>query len=639
MKWTLFILLVLVFKIGLAQLCTGSLGDPIRENNFGAGTNPGPSLSKFSTNYSFSQNDCPLDGSYTVRNNTLNCFNNSWHSLPGDHTGNPSGYMMIVNAADNPGVFYVDTVKGLCSNTTFQFAAWMVNLLKPDACQNGGSKPNLTFFLEKLDGTVLQSYNTGDIAPTNTPEWKQYGFFFFTQATDIDIVLRIINNAPGGCGNDLALDDITFRPCSPKIIADIDGNGGNAARFCAGKNQNVVLSANATGANPNTVYQWQKRTNGGAWIDIAGATNIKYNAFFPISTLAGLYEFRVATANQGNIASLQCRTASEPVSVIIDENPLAVASSNSPICSSEKLLLMASMGTSYLWNGPAGFTSREQNPIINNPAATASGDYKVVIYGAQGCSSTATTKVSILNSPQANATASFDTLCVGKSATLNASGGTMYKWFPASGLSDASIANPTALPAITTTYRVSVTDGGVCADTAEIKMNVIQSAIANAGSDINIVVGQTATLKGFIRNPYRSFIWSPNIAITQTNILNPIVNPLSTQAYVLTVTSPFNCGVSSDSVLVSVYNGIYIPNSFTPNADGRNDRWDIPALYAFSKFTVTVYNRYGQRVFSSSRADLSWDGRFKSVTQPPGVYVYVINGDGKIYKGTLLLIR
>ena len=123
----------------------GSLGDPLINITFGAGANPGPPLTAATTGYQYLAADCPNDGFYTVRNNTINCFSNSWHSLRADHTGDPNGYFMLVNASIQPSVFYLDTVKGLCTNTTYEFAAWIANVLKSTAC-NGcrySTKPHI----------------------------------------------------------------------------------------------------------------------------------------------------------------------------------------------------------------------------------------------------------------------------------------------------------------------------------------------------------------------------------------------------------------------------------------------------------------------------------------------------------------
>src|SRR6266705_3371336 len=103
-----------------AQLCNGSLGDPVVNITFGSGANPGPPLYSL-MNYTYAGNDCPPDGSYTVANSTSNCFGFTWHNVPEDHTpGDVNGYMMVVNASFNPGDFFVKTVDGLCPSTTYE---------------------------------------------------------------------------------------------------------------------------------------------------------------------------------------------------------------------------------------------------------------------------------------------------------------------------------------------------------------------------------------------------------------------------------------------------------------------------------------------------------------------------------------
>jgi len=127
----IFFLTITAFNHCYSQLCQGSLGDPIVNNTFGSGSNPGPPLTAATTTYQYVANDCPNDGFYTVRNNTSSCFGNTWHSFTSDHTGDPNGYFMLVNASVQPGAFYLDTVRGLCGNTTYEFAAWIMNLILP----------------------------------------------------------------------------------------------------------------------------------------------------------------------------------------------------------------------------------------------------------------------------------------------------------------------------------------------------------------------------------------------------------------------------------------------------------------------------------------------------------------------------
>src|SRR5580692_83923 len=77
-----------------AQTCTGSLGDPVINQDFKYGRNPGIPLSQIYTNYVYVPMGCPNDGMYTIANSIDTCFGSTWHKLSHDHTGNPNGYMM-----------------------------------------------------------------------------------------------------------------------------------------------------------------------------------------------------------------------------------------------------------------------------------------------------------------------------------------------------------------------------------------------------------------------------------------------------------------------------------------------------------------------------------------------------------------
>ena len=77
-----------------AQLCTGSLGDPVVHIDFGRGAGPGPPLRPGVTTYSHVNIDCPNDGFYTLHNSISNCFSGTWHTIPQDHTPNDAGVII-----------------------------------------------------------------------------------------------------------------------------------------------------------------------------------------------------------------------------------------------------------------------------------------------------------------------------------------------------------------------------------------------------------------------------------------------------------------------------------------------------------------------------------------------------------------
>ncbi len=638
-SWTLLLLMISHHLV--AQLCQGSLGDPIVNITFGAGVNPGPPLSAAATGYQYLPQDCPNDGLYTVRNQTTACYNNTWHTLASDHTGNTNGYFMLVNASFQPSAFYLDTVRGLCGNTVYEFAAWIMNVITPSSCNGNTISPNLSFQIEKTDGSIIQTYNTGNIPAQAGPLWRQYGFYFTTPATATDIVLRMINNAPGGCGNDLALDDISFRPCGPLLSPSITGMQSTTAILCEGTAGSFNFSCGVSGGFINPAFQWQQSTNGSAWTDIPGATTTSLVRNFTTSSPAGIYSFRLSVAESGNMGSAQCRIASPILTVQVSSNPVTTAINNGPACDAGSLLLTASGGTQYLWSGPNGFSASGSPITIEHIQLNAAGKYYVIVKNAAGCEHTDSTMVIIHPAPTAATSFVNASICEDSTIILSANGGTRYEWIPANGLSDANMPATRASPPITTRYMVIVSNNHSCSDTAFVDINVIPKPYVNAGPDRLIFSGQSIQLSATTNSPGNHYSWSPPDYINDIHSLQPTINPPADAQYILNAVSDFGCGVSADTMFVKVYNGVFVPNAFSPNGDSRNDTWNVPALGAYSKFELSIFNRYGERVFYLKDVNHSWDGNFKGLPLPVGTYCYFIDlkNQAPMMKGTVTIIR
>ena len=157
---------------------------------------------------------CPTDGHFSYTSFTSNCFSDDWLTLAEDHTpGDEAGNMLLVNAAPRNGTFLNTTINGLKSSTIYEFGVWMMNVCKPtDKCPFP-LLPNITIRLQTASGKVVAQFGTGDLMRRDLPQWTQYRAVFTAPPASTALTLVMINNAPGGCGNDLALDDITFREC------------------------------------------------------------------------------------------------------------------------------------------------------------------------------------------------------------------------------------------------------------------------------------------------------------------------------------------------------------------------------------------------------------------------------------------
>ena len=635
--------IIIFFSLGcqlasFAQVCTGSLGDPVVNVDFGSGANPGNQLQAATTTYSFTSSNCPNDGSYTVVNSTSGCFGSSWHTIAEDHTPNDAnGYMMLVNASVTPGDFYVDTVKNLCANTKYEFAAWIVNVLLPTACSPNPIAPKLIFNIETTSGAVLGTYSTGDIFATSSPTWKQYGLFFTTPVNTNTVIIRLTNTAPGGCGNDLALDDITFRPCGPTVTSSVANTTQTMADLCVGSVTNVSLIANIGSGYIAPAAQWQESINNGiSWTDIAGATSLNY---LFTKTAIGTYKYRLSVAEGTNIAISNCRVVSNPVTIVIHDIPVAAAQSNSPVCEKRAISLTATFSTGYAWSGPAGFSSVLAAPsfIAQN---NSGGKYIVTITDQFGCKNTASTMVIVNPKPLATVS-NAQKICEGNIVSLQAGGGISYLWSPATGLSATNIPNPTAKPVDTTIYSVVVTGTNNCTDTATVAVNVLKKPTANAGPDKILLKGQPVVLDGFVGGSNVGFIWSPVSFLNNPLLVQPIATPVNDIRYTLVVVSKDGCGIATDDVFVKVYNDIYVPTAFSPNKDGLNDTWRIESLVAVPDARVLVYNRFGKIIFETTGNSKEWDGMYKGQSLPTGAYVYMIDlKNGRpILKGTVTLVR
>ena len=317
MKYLLFLFFTFFLSecICIAQSCNGSLGEPIVNITFGQGLNPGGTLSSIvpgaSTSYTFvaptgsPASNIVLDGNYAIINSVPS---NPFWLQTGDHTNNGNGYMAFFNAAPNPGRFYQQTVTGLCTGTTYEFGAWILNVLNNDLLP-GSVPPNVTFQIFDPTNltTPLVSFSTGDIAATNTVNWQRYSTLFTVPAGINDVLLILSNNNIGGTsfqGNDLAIDDITFSACGPLTTASFSGTTSVSSLTICSNTAYTIYGTASAGLN-TPAYQWQISTNNGnSWSDLIGATALNYTV---TGQPIGTYLYRLVSQESANIGSLFCK--------------------------------------------------------------------------------------------------------------------------------------------------------------------------------------------------------------------------------------------------------------------------------------------------------------------------------------------
>ena len=621
-----------------AQLCNGSLGDPVVFIDFGKGT-PAP-LAAGVTTYtyqSYQQASCPNDGLYTITSTLFNCFNNSWHNLTEDHTpGDVNGNMMVVNASVTPDDFFVYPVSGLCGGTTYEFSAWVATLLLATSCNGNGTDPNITFRIETTTGQVLGTYSTGSISETPAVQWKQYGFFFTTPPGVNSLVVRMTNNAPGGCGNDVALDDISFRPCGPQINTSVTGSPTSTIDICPETTRALELNGSSAGFS-DPAWQWQEsKDTGKTWQDMPAQQQVS-TTVHPV--LPGLYMYRISVAEKQNIGLAGCRVASAPITIHLHPSPVPAIQVSAPLCNGKPWHLLASGGQTWEWTGPGGFSSSEQNPVFTG-AFSQSGTYTLKAVSDKGCVASASTNIQIQPGPEPFAGVD-QTICAGSSATLSGTGTGTFVWTASSGDQLPTSPNFSVTPRDSTEYYLTVTNSFGCVDSDTVRIHVNRRPTADAGPDLTILEGDTARIRAKISGDGIAVRWLPETYIVDASAAEGAVFPPRNMVYRLEVNSLTGCGAASDEVFIRVLNKPIVPNSFSPNGDGVNDRWVIEQLENYSGANIEVFNRYGQKVFSSRRYISPWDGRVNGNPLPAGTYYYVITlrPGMPVLSGWLLLVR
>ncbi len=271
----------------------------------------------------FTPSGGPNDYYYSIANNTSQIYTtiNTWGKpsspsyrvftvwdIIGDHTGasnttrgnppcdttkpasptNPCGYMLVVNSAYKTDTAFQYTVTNLCPSTHYEISGWFRNICYKCGCDSNGTgaggggyiplaagdssgvQPNIAISVNGID-----YYTTGNLpyygltpgGSDSTNKWVKKGFIYITGAAETSFTLTIRNNAPGGGGNDWALDDISVATCLPNMKY----SPSTTPSICNGNGIRIYDTVRSY-YNSYNYYKWQRSTDGGAtWSDIAGA--------------------------------------------------------------------------------------------------------------------------------------------------------------------------------------------------------------------------------------------------------------------------------------------------------------------------------------------------------------------------------
>jgi gliding motility-associated-like protein len=256
------------------------------------------------------------------------------------------------------------------------------------------------------------------------------------------------------------------------------------------------------------------------------------------------------------------------------------------------------------------------------------GLYTITIKDANNCTVTQAATVTMVSTIPVVNFGIDKTLCEGNTLLLDATNtNSTYLW------QDNSTA-ATYLVSKAGEYSVSVNKQGCIAkDTIKIAYDLKPKF--SLGQDRGLCQGSSLVLDPKLTNV--SYLWQDGSTLSTYMVTQP-------GQYSLAATN--TCGTTTDEIIIAPgVCQLYVPNSFTPNGDTKNDIFRASYGDNVTEFHLQVYHRYGQILFETKDKQQGWDGSFKGAKQPQGTYTWVIryktalNKEWQVMRGTVLLLQ
>lgn len=623
MKISTFFLFLLFSNSVWAQLgfCEGSKGDPIFHETFGSGSSSGPALPFSVTSYTFVTGD-PEDGQYTI-SNTIGQKITTWHSrLPA--TGISNGRALIVNASYTSGQFYKTKITGLCQNTTYEFSAYLMNIYNrsSNACENGGIPINVRFEIwDQNESVLLKEGSTGSIHSTNSPQWKQFALTFQSEPDQGSVILKMFNNAAGGCGNDLAIDDIIFRSCGDLTEVTDQASRSNL-QVCQ---ENTPVDIKLQAASDSSVYsdqyyQWQQSKDNRTWQDIPGENRKTFHS--PAVTSSTYYRVKVAE-DPLNLQNNLCSSASEAFFIDVSPTPLAPESlGDVVICSNETspgLRVRSEDNESIDWyDAPTGgkLIAEDSNPFHPGSEGTY---YAQARKTGTTCAPGLRTAISytVYQAPSVRDETLY--LCSGSSVILDSGVENMnYHWSTGATSRTISVSNSGI-------YSVNINTPKGCSSTKTIEVKKAAVPV------ITKIVSEGPAVSIVLEDP-TDFVFSLDGLNFQDSGHFP---SLKGGVYTVHVRHFSGC-----AVVTKEFAHLVLPLFITPNNDGYNDHFELPGVSFFGSSEIRIFDRYGKLMAAGPGENFKWDGNAGSDPLPSQDFWYYISIEGFApIKGHFSLLR
>ncbi|RNL55787.1 Ig-like domain-containing protein [Pedobacter jejuensis] len=457
-------------------------------------------------------------------------------------------------------------------------------------CQNQKAVPALT--ATASSGATLVWYNeAGQILPSApTPSIATVGIQKYFVAQKFST----------GCEGPKSEIVVTIIPLGTKPLITSSGN----LQFCLGGS--VILTSSTAHQ-----YQWYKDNQ-----PINGATGKSITI-----TLSG--EYRIETKNINGCSSL----ISDPV-IIINEGtptkPSITATTAIELCKGEKATLKSSASTGNQWYRNGSIIPGAIDQIFQT---SLDGSYTVKTKTPAGCESLMSEPISIifkdLLPPPSISPVGEQVICRGGRVTLSSSSSTGNQWFKDGVLIPGAV-NQTYVATSGGIYSAKAINTTGCGGTISniVQVNEVDFKISLSANDEFSQPDGSIVLKTSSNLKYKVVSWSPQNLFQKQDATTQSLNLKSNVNVVVNVMSENGCITSASLALnYTKKRDLFIPNTFTPNADGKND---FVKVYGneIDAVEFMVYTQWGELIYRSKEKDASWDGNYRGLPQPVGVYLY-----------------
>jgi len=373
-------------------------------------------------------------------------------------------------------------------------------------------------------------------------------------------------------------------------------------RLCGGDTASIQATA-----SPNFRYAWFKES-----VLLAGESRNNLRL-----TQAGFYTVQVIDNQQ----LLACATRDTVLAIVVTKPVARITASKNNFCPGDSVQLSSDWppGQTGLWfkdNVP-------QIPIGKAISVKQAGAYQIEITNGQ-CS---TLSSPVLLRQNQAVTINFDSLrpvCLEEQplVALNAT--------PTGGVFDGKgvervVFNVKSAGVGVHSIRYSLTNAEGCTSQQTRYLRVEASPAVRLRTSTTVARGESTLLAPKLDSlEVTRYEWAPPTGLSNANVRNPTATVSQTTTYTLVVTSANGCKSMAFTTLL-IADFLFIPDAFSPNEDKINDRWELLKTEQYPAFEVYIYNRWGELVFYESQGQQNfWDGTYKGLKVPSGVYSYVI---------------